>query len=104
MASSSDRTPHLLACLVGRVDPGQASSPVWPDEHRGRVFTPPAQASDGSRRVGLKAATLDAEYDLILETLKKVNYNKSKAAKLLNIDRKTIYNKIKQFKEQHVAS
>ena len=57
---------------------------------------------DGSRRVGLKAATLDAEYELILETLKKVNYNKSKAAKLLNIDRKTIYNKIKQFKEQHI--
>jgi two-component system response regulator HydG len=64
----------------------------------------PSNGSEGSRRVGLKAATLDAEYDLILETLKKVNYNKSKAAKLLNIDRKTIYNKIKQFKEQHIES
>lgn len=63
-----------------------------------------ANGSDTSRRVGLKAATLDAEYELILETLKKVNYNKSKAAKLLNIDRKTIYNKIKQFKEQHIES
>jgi two-component system response regulator HydG len=50
-----------------------------------------------SKKVGLKAATLDAEFVIIQDTLKLVNYNKSKAAKLLNIDRKTIYNKIKQF-------
>lgn len=47
----------------------------------------------------LKSANLDAEYDVILDALKQSNFNKSKAAKLLNIDRKTLYNKMRQFKE-----
>ena len=47
----------------------------------------------------LKAANLDAEYEVILSALKQSDFNKSKAAKLLNIDRKTLYNKMKQFKE-----
>ena len=38
-----------------------------------------------------------AERELILSTLQKVRYNKSKAASLLNIDRKTLYNKMKQY-------
>ena len=47
----------------------------------------------------LKSANLDAEYEVILNALKQVNFNKSKAAKLLNVDRKTLYNKMRQFKE-----
>jgi len=46
----------------------------------------------------LKSASLGAEHDLILKVLKDVNFNKSKAAKILNIDRKTLYNKMKAFK------
>ncbi|MDX9848044.1 MAG: sigma-54 dependent transcriptional regulator [Tenuifilaceae bacterium] len=38
-----------------------------------------------------------AEKELILNTLEKVRFNKSKAAALLNIDRKTLYNKMKQY-------
>ncbi|MDX9768944.1 MAG: sigma-54 dependent transcriptional regulator [Tenuifilaceae bacterium] len=38
-----------------------------------------------------------AERELILTTLEKVRYNKSKAASILNIDRKTLYNKMKQY-------
>lgn len=47
----------------------------------------------------LKSANIDAEYEVILEALKQSNFNKSKAAKLLNIDRKTLYNKMRQYKE-----
>lgn len=45
----------------------------------------------------LKSAAIHAEYEKILEVLRKVNFNKSKAAILLNIDRKTLYNKMKTF-------
>lgn len=51
------------------------------------------------KETGLKGAGIDAEYEIILEALKRVNFNKSKAAKLLKIDRKTLYNKIRQYKE-----
>lgn len=47
----------------------------------------------------LKSASIDAEYETILEALKKVNFNKSKAAQLLNIDRKTLYNKMKEYQQ-----
>ncbi|WP_207426208.1 sigma-54 dependent transcriptional regulator [Pedobacter sp. SYSU D00535] len=45
----------------------------------------------------LKALNQAQEKELIIETLRKVKYNKSKAAKLLNIDRTTLYNKIEKY-------
>lgn len=57
-----------------------------------------APAREISLEHKLKSANLDAEYEVILDALKQANFNKSKAAKLLNIDRKTLYNKMKQFK------
>ncbi len=47
----------------------------------------------------LKKANIDLNYEIILEALKQSNFNKSKAAKLLNVDRKTLYNKMNQYKE-----
>jgi transcriptional regulator of acetoin/glycerol metabolism len=44
-------------------------------------------------------STLKEEYDKYIEALTQADYNKSKAAKLLHIDRKTFYNKFKKFKE-----
>jgi two-component system response regulator HydG len=43
----------------------------------------------------LKDAAAKAEYDTIMNVLKDVNFNKTKAAEILKIDRKTLYNKIK---------
>lgn len=45
----------------------------------------------------LKSASIDAEYETILAALKQANFNKSKAAKLMKIDRKTLYNKIREY-------
>lgn len=47
------------------------------------------------KKVDLKNAALEAEYETILKVLKEVNFNKTKAAQILNIDRKTLYNKMK---------
>jgi len=46
-------------------------------------------------RHDLKNAALEAEYETILRVLKEVNFNKTKAAEILKIDRKTLYNKMK---------
>jgi two-component system response regulator HydG len=48
----------------------------------------------------LKNAAARAEYDTIMNVLKQVNFNKSRAAEILKIDRKTLYNKIKSFETQ----
>ncbi len=49
-----------------------------------------------SDTLDLKAAALQAEKVVLERALQKANYNKSLAAKLLNIDRKTLYNKMSQ--------
>lgn len=72
---------------------GEASAVSAPRETNLTATQPPV------REPGLKSVSIDAEYEWILETLKKVDFNKSKAAKLLKIDRKTLYNKIKQYKD-----
>lgn len=48
-------------------------------------------------KANLKSAAQNAEYEMILDILKKFKFNKSKAAQYLNIDRKTLYNKMKSF-------
>jgi two-component system response regulator HydG len=45
----------------------------------------------------LKDASSEFEKQLILRTIEEAGFNKSKAARLLKIDRKTLYNKIKQY-------
>ncbi|GAA4101196.1 sigma-54 dependent transcriptional regulator [Mucilaginibacter panaciglaebae] len=47
------------------------------------------------QRHDLKNAALEAEYETILRVLREVNFNKTKAAEILKIDRKTLYNKMK---------
>lgn len=52
---------------------------------------PPSEAP----RPNLKSAALDAEYEMIMKVLRQTNFNKSETARLLGIDRKTLYNKMK---------
>lgn len=51
----------------------------------------------GESSLELKGAAVEAEKQVIMNALSQANNNKSKAAKLLKIDRKTLYNKLKQF-------
>ena len=48
-----------------------------------------------AKDLDLKDAAAKAEYDTIMNVLKDVNFNKTRAAEILKIDRKTLYNKIK---------
>ena len=82
-------------------DPSGDATPV---QHSSTVTSQPEAevrtiAIPAAHEHTLKAAAIDVEYEIIVDALKKCNYNKSKAAKLLNIDRKTLYNKMKQYQE-----
>jgi two-component system, NtrC family, response regulator HydG len=61
------------------------------------VFTPSLPELPEKKDFILKDAACRAEYETIMNVLKEVNFNKSRAAELLNIDRKTLYNKIRNF-------
>lgn len=63
------------------------------------AFAPPPQQHHtvAHKETDLKNAAAQAEYDTIMNVLKQVNYNKSRAAEILKIDRKTLYNKIKSY-------
>lgn len=56
-----------------------------------------AEIIENKTKASLKSAAIEAEQDMIMQVLRQVNFNKSKAARLLNIDRKTLYNKMKLF-------
>lgn len=57
---------------------------------------PPVNISEDNKDI-LREAAGKAEYETIMSVLQQVNFNKKKAAELLKIDRKTLYNKIKNF-------
>ncbi len=63
------------------------------------LHTPNPDEYSKLNKYTLKTVSIDAEYEMILEALKKANFNKSKAAKILNVDRKTLYNKMKQYND-----
>jgi len=65
---------------------------VLPEEMILETFTNPSESE-----FDLKALHGTSEKEIILRTLQEVKYNKSKAARLLNIDRKTLYLKLAKY-------
>ncbi|MEJ8803760.1 sigma-54-dependent transcriptional regulator [Pontibacter sp. H249] len=61
------------------------------------INTESIRMAAGQSETNLKSITERNEREMILKTLEQVRYNKSKAARLLNIDRKTLYNKLRQY-------
>jgi two-component system response regulator HydG len=80
---------------------GKISAKVLPWEIANATAQQPAQENSTADNIvipkdlDLKDAAAKAEYDTIMNVLKDVNFNKTKAAEILKIDRKTLYNKIK---------
>jgi len=68
-------------------------------EHNTYVPEETSAAIPSGKPIDLKDAATKAEYDAIMKVLKEVNFNKTKAAEILKIDRKTLYNKIKTYEE-----
>jgi two-component system response regulator HydG len=71
--------------------PTEITSPVTTSVTSNTISVPTTDNPD------LKAIQEKTEKALIEETLIKVKYNKTQAAKVLNIDRKTLYNKLKRY-------
>lgn len=92
---TTEEAPSVIQVKQAEPEPIAANfispSPILPEP----VFTKQLEINEHS----LKGASIDAEYEMIVEALRKANYNKSKAAKILNVDRKTLYNKMKQYKQ-----
>lgn len=78
--------PALPEHLIPRQEEKQLDIPILTEE------------SDDGKQMDLKRMAHQAEAKHIVEVLNNVNFNKTKAAKLLNIDRKTLYQKLKLFK------
>jgi two-component system response regulator HydG len=63
-----------------------------------RPATPAFTAGNGEP--DLKNAASQAEYETIMNVLRQVRFNKTRAAEILKIDRKTLYNKLRVYEAQ----
>ena len=80
--------------LISRCDAVVINS--LPEELRNNQETAFDMLETTTTTLDLKTAALEAEKRVIEKALQKANHNKTLAAKLLNIDRKTLYNKLSQ--------
>lgn len=74
-----------------------STAPAMPEARPALVPVEALTHGNGEDKDILKEAASKAEYETIMSVLQHVNFNKKKAAELLKIDRKTLYNKIKNF-------
>ena len=76
---------------------GTESLPEEIRAHQPDLGEIPGMPAPGQRPLSLKQAAMIAERDAILNALKITGFNKSKAARLLEVDRKTLYNKMREY-------
>ena len=77
---------------------GKITADLFPEEIRNyTALNSGLDQVNGRNIMELKEAKLMVEKQVIVDALIKTDYNKTIAAKLLNIDRKTLYNKIAEF-------
>lgn len=94
LSSAGKITSNVLPWeIIGGVDSLPASTSAQPTIPSQYVAPPPPK--------DLKDAASHAEYQAIMNVLKEVKFNKTKAAERLNIDRKTLYNKIKYYEDNN---
>ncbi len=87
-----------LLTVAGQITPATLPQEITGFMHAATVTTTNVtEIKHGT--IDLKDTASKAEYEAIMQVLKEVNFNKTKAAELLKIDRKTLYNKIKSFED-----
>ena len=78
----------VIICPADVITPGYLPADVSGAKPRGNVIT-----------IAVGTSLEDAEKDIIIRTLSSVENNKSKAAVMLGLSRKALYNKLKRFGE-----
>ncbi len=83
--------------------PWEITNPTAQLDHSGKdaPMKMPEETGGIKKDFDLKDAATKAEYEAIMKVLKEVNFNKTRAAEILRIDRKTLYNKIKSYEESN---
>ncbi len=76
---------------------GLITAKSLPSEMLEEIRNPTNKSATQPPVYDLKALQESQEKEMIIKTLKEVRYNKSKAARILNIDRKTLYLKIEKY-------
>ena len=83
---------NVIKRMVLLTPAGKAGVESLPDEMLFTILQSPKNTD-----TNLKLLNEANEKEMISKTLQKVKFNKTKAAKLLNIDRKTLYSKIERY-------